>query len=225
VVTSTLDGKTTLPSRIHWLASPKLPASSVREVAFLVDGKVRWIEHMAPYTYGEDGGYLVTTWLAAGRHRFTARVTDTRGRVASDSVSARVGAGRAPPRSLAGAWTRRLTAADQKKAAGDPPPVGQWRIVFDRVGVWELDPFGGGTIAEYAARNNALDTFVPIQMGPDGVGVSKYRHTKIGGFECGPDGPFGSYRWSVSGTRVTLTARKEGCGARRAILEGIWKRP
>ena len=84
-VTSTLDGKRVLPLRMHWLAYPKLRASKIAGVDFLIDGKVRWIEHHPPYNYasddhGRDLGYLITTWLTAGPHRFTVRVTDTSGR-------------------------------------------------------------------------------------------------------------------------------------------------
>jgi hypothetical protein len=63
-VTSTLDGKTVLPHRIHWLAYPKVPASTKVRVEFLVDGKVLWAERDAPYSFSDDGGYLVTSWLA-----------------------------------------------------------------------------------------------------------------------------------------------------------------
>ena len=44
-VTSSLDGKTVLPLRTRWLAYPKLPAAKIQEVDFLIDGKLRWIEH------------------------------------------------------------------------------------------------------------------------------------------------------------------------------------
>jgi hypothetical protein len=60
-VGSTLDGKTALPHRIHWTAHPTLPASRLNGVDFLIDGKVRWVEVNAPYTYGDDGNWLVTS--------------------------------------------------------------------------------------------------------------------------------------------------------------------
>lgn len=224
-VTSTLDGKTVLPYRTRWLAYPKLPASRVAEVAFLIDGKVRWIEHEAPYTFGEDGGYLITTWLRAGVHRFTTRVTDSRGRRANDNVVARVRAPLSPPGPLGHRWKRTLTSADQDKSGiGDPPPKGHWEIVIDQVGIWELDPHGSGTITQYLARGDRLDVYAPIQLAPDGVGIARYGHSRIGGFECSPSGPFGSYRWSIAGAKLRLAAGKEGCGGRRAILEGTWTR-
>jgi hypothetical protein len=69
VVTSSLDGRRVLPLRSRWLAYPRLPVAQIEEVDFLIDGKVRWIEHHAPYNYGSDDlhghlGYLITTWLS-----------------------------------------------------------------------------------------------------------------------------------------------------------------
>lgn len=59
---------TTLPSRIHWVATPEPSSAIVTQVAFLIDGKVTWIENNPPFVFGgDDGGtnlgYLVTTWL------------------------------------------------------------------------------------------------------------------------------------------------------------------
>jgi hypothetical protein len=224
-VTSSLDGRSTLPNRIHWLAHPKLSTAQVAKVDFLIDGQVRWTERKAPYEFAQDNGYLITTWLKPGIHRFAARVTDTGGHRVSDTVSARIPPAQAPPKALAHHWKRTLTAADQKKVEFDnPPPKGSWEIVFDQVGIWELDPLGGGTITQYAPHPGVLDVYAPIQMAPDGVGVAKYGHTKIGGYECDPDGPFGSYTWSITGSKLTLTAKKEPCAGRRAILEGVWVR-
>src|SRR5215203_908545 len=74
-VNSSLDGKTVLPHRVYWLGYPALATAKVAKVEFLVDGKLGWVEHHAPYVYGADDngrnrGYLVTSWLAAGTHRF-----------------------------------------------------------------------------------------------------------------------------------------------------------
>jgi hypothetical protein len=132
-VTSTLDGKRVLPLRTHWLAYPKLPASKVSRVEFLIDGKVRWIERHAPYNYASDDngrnlGYLITTWLAPGRHRFAVRAIDKGGRQATDIVVARVLPAPEPPAALKGMWTRVVTNADLKKSDprfGGGPPAGK----------------------------------------------------------------------------------------------------
>src|SRR5262249_1753512 len=108
-VTSSLDGKNLLPLRTRWLAYPKLPASKIKEVDFLIDGKLRWIEGRAPYNYGSDDfhghlGYLITTWLPPGRHTFTARAIASDGRTAFDTATARVLPAPKPPTDLAGTW-------------------------------------------------------------------------------------------------------------------------
>jgi hypothetical protein len=226
-VTSTLDGKRVLPLRMHWLAYPKLPASKISRVEFLVDGKVRWVEHNAPYNYGSEAsdghlGFLITTWLKAGRHTFTARAVDKSGRAATDTVTARVLSAPAPPATLAGRWTRTVTAADIKKSGPMPPPAGRWKLIFDRVCAWHIDPDNGGVVNQYAARPGVINVFAPITMSPNGV--SRFGAHGFGCCDCNEAGPFGSYSWSVSGDKLTLEAKKEGCPNRRAIWEGIWTR-
>ncbi len=83
VVGSTLDGKNVLPHRIRWVGRPKLPASQISKVEFIIDGKVRWVEQNPPYTYGDDSNWLVTSWLSPGRHRFTVRAKTRDGRCIS----------------------------------------------------------------------------------------------------------------------------------------------
>jgi hypothetical protein len=230
-VTSSLDHKRVLPLRSRWLAYPKLPPSKVKEVDFLIDGKVRWIEHKAPYNYGSDDfhghlGYLITTWLAPGQHKFAARVVDVSGRRATDTVVARVLPAPAPPPELAGAWTRTITSADQQKAQpqyGDPPPTGAWKLIFDTVGAWHLDPMGSGVVNQYNVRpGGTLDVYAPIVIAPQGI--SKYGASGIGCCDCREDGPFGTYTWTVSGDTLTLKAEQELCGDRQAIWEGTWTR-
>src|SRR5262249_12143585 len=134
-VRSTLDGKTVLPHRVRWLAFPHLPSSQVREVDFLIDGKVRWIEHNAPYSYSDDGGFLVTSWLSPTRHSFAVRVISYSGRRGIDTVVARVVAAPTPPAELAGRWQRDVPTevpGDQACGASDPVPAGRWTLVFER---------------------------------------------------------------------------------------------
>ena len=94
-ITSSLDGKTVLPHRIHWIARLNVSQAQVKQVDFLIDGKLAWIEHMPPYNYSEDEngahlGYLVTSWLTPGRHRFAVRAITFDGRKVTDTVTARV---------------------------------------------------------------------------------------------------------------------------------------
>jgi hypothetical protein len=238
-VTSTLDGKTVLPIHIRWIAHPKLPASQVAEVDFLIDGKLRWREQNAPYVYGGDHngtneGFLITTWLTPGEHQFTTSVTDTNDIKTEDTVTARVLPAPQPPAALVGMWTRVVTAQDAQKAASSQyggPPLGRWKLVFDRVGAWDLDPKGGGIIEEYDAEPGILHVYAPIQMTPPTAtpgqaGISRFGHHIItsGGTDCTNAGPFGTYRWTVTGSTLTLTAIHEGCPGRGALWGGTWTR-
>src|SRR5690348_9885266 len=110
-VTSTLDGHTALPHRIHWQAFPSGPPLDVSQVDYLIDGRQLWVEHAAPYFYGSDGNYLVTSFLKPGEHTFTVRVIGSAGQTATDSVTATVPPAPAPPAALAGTWKARQPAS------------------------------------------------------------------------------------------------------------------
>jgi hypothetical protein len=150
-VTSTLTGKTVLPHRIRWLAIPNVPPSRIREVDFLIDGRVSWVEHSAPYSYGYNANYLVTTWLTPGVHRFKTRALATNGRRAtSTSAGARVRPAPAPPAELAaGPWRREIT-----QVPGAPP--GTWTLTIDNVGWSIIDPLGGGSLIDVAYLSPTL---------------------------------------------------------------------
>src|ERR1051326_4997519 len=86
-LTSSLDGQTALPLRTQWIASPEPADAVVAKVDFLIDGKLIWTEDQAPYVFGRDLGYLITTWLTPGPHTFTARATDFAGGSVTDTVT------------------------------------------------------------------------------------------------------------------------------------------
>jgi DNA-binding SARP family transcriptional activator len=240
--TSGLDGLTVLPQRMRWVVHPDVPASAVREVDYIIDGKLRWVEHYPPYYYGADDnganpGYLFTTWLTPGEHVFTAHVVSSANdKSPTDVVTARVLPAPEPPAALAGTWTRTVTKQDQAKSspafgangANNVPPAGVWHLVFDRIGAWELDPVHTGLVTAYKVVADVLFAYAPISMAPciqDGpCGITRFGHHHIGGRDCNYAGPFGTYRWSVSGAKLTLTAIHEPCGQRRAIWEGTWTR-
>lgn len=228
-VTSTLDGMTTLPSRIRWVATPS--SAIVKQVDFLIDGKVVWIESNPPYVFGGDDsgtneGYLVTTWLSPGSHRFTVRAIAIGGGSVTKSVNAKVGPAPPPPAALRGTWARTLTPADLARAVPEHgPPTGQWELVFDQVGAWELDPVGSGRIYQYDVHGQTINVYAPIQEAPisgAGGGISRYGHHNLGDVDCNASGPFGSYQWSVSGNTLTLTPEQDGCPDREDIWTGQW---
>jgi hypothetical protein len=242
-VTSTLDGRTVLPHRIHWLGFPTL--SSQVEVVFLIDGKVGWIEHRPPYVYGDDdngqhNGFLVTSWLTAGRHRFTVRVVAPDGRKATDTVVARVLPAPQVSAALAGTWQRKLTdvsGAPKPGSAENPTdtltPAGKYRLTFERR--WIHDEFpctltpcrydsktGGGGMFNSDWTPGATTFRV---QGP--VTIQVFHDTdRLGGSWCWPDGPPAAYTWSVTGRTLTLApvGGHDACGIRGFIWSGQWTR-
>lgn len=236
-VSSTLDGHATLPHRITWQATPSIPADRVEEVDFLIDGRLVWVEHQAPYIFGGDDnganrGSLITTWLSPGPHVFVARVIDTAGRPASNTVNASVPPAPQPPPALRGVWTRVITARDIAKIAQDggysgSPPPGRWELAFDKIGAWELDAAGSGRASQMTVRGHTFTIYAPIQMAPivnDNTTTSAYGHHGLGGQDCTPDGPFGTYRWSRSANRLNLAVVHDGCPNRAVIWDGVWTR-
>ena len=143
-VTSTLDGLTALPHRIHWQAFPR-PSADVTEVDYLIDGKQLWVEHISPYFYGDDGNYLVTSFLAPGAHTFTVRAIDASGHVATDTVTATVPVAPRPPTALAGTWKGFVNQVPAGSCSPGPcPPAGDWRLVISPIGWQVYDTAGGG---------------------------------------------------------------------------------
>jgi hypothetical protein len=232
VVRSSLDGMVVLPHRIHWLGLPLLGRSKVSEVAFLIDGSVRWIEHGAPYSFGDDGGYLVTSWLSPGRHRFTVRVRSTDGKTASDAVTARVLPAPAPPAQLAGRWQRMVSRAVHDPTGGGNAPAGSWTINFERRWIEDVAPgrwdprtsnrTGLGGIVD----NDWIPSTTTFQIAA-GIQTRILRDENArGGWWCEPGGPFATYTWTVRGNTLTLkpTNGIDPCFQRGAIYTGQWTR-
>ena len=222
-VASTLDGHATLPLRIHWQAFPSAPAGDVSEIDFLIDGRLGWVEHNTPYFYGDNGNWLVTSFLTPGKHTFTVRVITANGHTATDTVKASVTTAPPPPATIAGMWTHTVTAAAQKKfASGNPGPTGRWRLRIDSTG-WQLrDPTGGGSgvliDVQYQTSGN-------VQLRP-AIEYPPYPNNNNGGF-CADVDPVWTWSYSVTDGGKTLKLRPVGhdpCGGRTAIFDGTWTR-
>jgi hypothetical protein len=214
-VTSTLDGKTVLPLRIHWIAQPQIPVAQVKGVDYLIDGRRAWVEHHAPYYYGSNegsyGNWLVTSFLKPGLHTFTVEAVTISGQKATDTVKARVIAAPAPPAKLAGAWTRFVSADDLKKGPKGPPP-GRWTITISKVG-WATGP-GDDFDVRYLANGNVV-------MGPEIDTLS--RHS---GAFCGVD-PLHTWTVALSAGDKSMQLNPVGsdsCGDRVAVMQGTWAR-
>jgi hypothetical protein len=211
MVTSTLDGKKVLPHRILWIAHPKLPRAQVQEVDFLVDGKKLWVEHNPPYTYGDDGNYLVTSFLAPGTHRFTVKAVSTRGTSALDRVIARVLPAPKPPAGLAGTW--------KSYHPKGGVPAGTWELVVDKIG-WRIDdPAGGGNLLDVAYLSPGL---AEVRTG---IATGHKGHDLNGWCDDRPGSPV-RMKWTVTaeGLRFTYAGGKGCPGFVDFLGEATWTR-
>jgi hypothetical protein len=217
-VRSTLEGKQVLPHRIRWLGHSNLPAGKVAKVEFLIDSKLSWSERNPPYTYGDDSNWLVTSWLSAGRHRFTVRAKSLDGRTAQRTTIARVLATPEPPVELVGSWKRVVPRAQ----AGEF--LGTWEITVDKVGWRVRDPFECCNLVDIAYRSGGrLQARGGIWMQPEAKGGTG------GNGWCKDTNGAVDYRWSVSANTLTLALDGldrcgEGRYAQHFIWVGTWKK-
>jgi hypothetical protein len=239
-VTSTLDGKSVLPRHLRWVASPSLSPLKIDVVEFRIDGKLRWVEHDAPYVYSEDEngqhkGYLVTTWLSPGRHRFTVRAI-AGNRSATDTVTARVLPAPPVPAALAGTWTRDVPGpilADPGAASTNPAPGGVYTITFDRRWVRETNPNPYTPITSGTQMCNGCIELEDYIAGPSTLHVwgavtinLLIDANPVGGWWCFADGPDTSYSWTVTRNTLTLTPTggPDPCHQRSTVWSGTWIR-
>jgi hypothetical protein len=211
-VSSTLSNRQALPHRIHWLAGPSLPPSKIREVDFLIDGRRSWVEHSAPYTYGYDGNYLVTSWMRPGRHTFTVVAVATDGRRATISTRAVTSAPGPPPTALAGSWQRRNPTATQGSAE-------HWILTVSQVGWRILDPGRQqGALIDVAYLSPAL-------LEACGGIATRDHDSRENNPWC--DEPFEPvrYGWQADADRLTLKlAGPPRCDGQSRVLAGEWTR-
>jgi hypothetical protein len=203
-VSSTLSDKPTLPHRIHWLATPSLPPSKIREVDFLIDGRRAWVEHHAPYSYGYDGNYLVTSWMRPGRHTFTVVALALDGRRATTSSRARTSAPPPPPAALSGSWHQ---------------ASGTWTLTINAVG-WRLrdTPHGQGALVDVGYLSPGL-------LEARGGIATRNQDPLENNLWC--DEPFQPvrYRWHVAAERLSLTlAGPRRCDGQSRVWGGVWTR-
>ena len=213
-VISTLHGLTELPHRIHWEATPSGSASDVKEVDFLIDDQLAWVEHNPPYFYGDDGNWLVTSFLEPGAHTFVTKAIARDDRTAVETVTATVVVAPEPPADIAGRWSR--TADNMPET-----PSGVWYVTINTIGWLFDDPLGGGQNqdAEYPAPGK-------VEM-HGAIWEPPFGEYDRGGFFC--DEPFDrdrvfNYSVSEDGSQLTLTADAPVCRVYQGLIEGTWER-
>jgi hypothetical protein len=211
-ITSTLDGKTVLPLRIHWVVRPHVPTALVKSVSFRIDGRLAWVEHNPPYVYADDGNWLVTSFLQPGTHSFSAQVTTTDGRTSTDTVRARVIAAPPPPSVLAHTWSRTV--------AGPPAP-GTWKVSIVTEGWVMRDPQGGGGVFDVRYLSSTKIELRPTIEHP------LYPDQNNGGW-CSDTDPLSIYTVTVSGDGQSMTLAPanghDPCADRANVIAGTWSR-
>jgi hypothetical protein len=216
-VKSTLAGRKVLPHRIQWLGVPSLAEAKLSEVDFLIDGKIRWREHHQPYTYGYDGNYLVSSWLAPGVHTFTVVAVSKDHRRATASSSARVLPAPAPPASLAGDWERVVTKDEAARAVSSSS--GTWQLTIDRIGWRFRDPGTHGALVDVAYLSPGM-----IEA-RGGISTKLPGPGDEGNVWCDELFQPVRYRWLVAGGTLTLTfAGPKRCDGQSEIRGGSWTR-
>jgi hypothetical protein len=238
-VTSSLDGKTVLPHRISWMAYSTIPTFQIKEIDYLIDGKLRWIGHASRSTYSDTGGYLVTSWLKPGLHKFTVRTIALNGKTASDTVAARVLPAPVPPAALVGSWQRTVNTSDAPPpgSSGNPTdtdtPSGTYTITFSRK--WIEDHFPGKFTISGSINDSTGDGFELLTdwtpkpttfhvAGSISIQPFDGNTDQLGGSWCYWGGPAADYTWKVSGTRLTLkpSGGEDPCSIRGFIWTGTW---
>jgi len=219
-LSTTLDGLSSVPHRIHWQAFPR-PSAHVAEVDFLIDGKRYWVEHHSPYYFGDDGNYLVTTFLAPGLHAFTVRAVDASGHIATDTVNASVPVAPRPPAALAGTWkgfAKQLGSSGSCTSNSGRvipcPPAGYWHLVISPIGWQVYDTSGSGALYDVA--------YLPHRLAAIETGMATGHPNTDGNAWCnfaGGDKPAGrppiQVRWTVHGNLLSFTAvgsQRGSCG-------------
>jgi hypothetical protein len=215
-VTSSLDGRTSLPHRIHWTATPSR-LGRIKEVEFLIDGHKDWVEYHPPYFYGTDHSYLVTSFLQPGEHTFTVKAIPVHGHSASNSVTATVPPTSSPPAALQGTW----------KAAHEFTT-----LVVSSEG-WHMD---GGPWADVAYPASGIAQVKSwMAAGQKNSDAPTWDGSYLFGYMCHnrQGGPAGSklwssrdesrYRWTVTGRHLQLTlVGGHPCQGLKQFLASSW---
>lgn len=223
VLSSITDGAA-LADPVEWTAQPVGLArgDAVDRVEFIIDGRVRWTEHKAPYFFNDDNNHLYPWVLGTGQHRLAVQLTTTRRKTVGVSAQVSVPA-QQQPAVLAGTYTRSVTTTDiqrtdslRNEPASQVLPAGVWRLHVGRDGVFLFDdPQGaGGSEAFIALPNGTLAMQGPVNWLEPA--------SRQGGF-CSIERA-GSYQWAASGRTLTLTARSDRCADRNSMFTGTWRR-
>jgi hypothetical protein len=248
-VESSLDGLSVLPPRTHWTATTSVPSADVREVRFIVDHDIWWVDRSPPYSYGPDGADLPTRFISSLRkrgdeHSFKVKVITKSGERWSDTVEART-----PEAKLArhgpGNFGRhgrfayvaefgRVPVADfvnPPRTEGDFFASFTGWLAFVRPGLFAGAGGRRQFAWEMATDGKRISLGTPIYLDARGGPASVVGYRTLRTALCGPDTTPATYSWSArqgpgwggfDAPYLELRPLNEPCDARRKMLEGVW---
>jgi hypothetical protein len=219
-VSSSIADGAILAEPVAWTATAN---AGLSRVDFLVDGSVKWTEYKTPYFFNDDGNLLHPWLLGIGAHVLTVKAVGADGAQASSSAHVTVPAAPQVPASLAGAFTRSVSAADYART--DPyrtpadanighAPDGVWTAHFQPNGLIVFDdPKGSGGDEAFSGTSAGI-------LGLDGPVNWLEAKDRWGSF-CEKEAP-GQYHWSVAGHTLTITGDDKKCADRDSVFIGSW---
>jgi hypothetical protein len=247
-IESSLEGYSVLPRRVQWSVTTSLPPEQVRGIRFIVDSDRWWGDEDPPYSYGVEGAFLPTAWIASlskpnAVHNFQVRVFATSGERWRESVRVRLPRpelGRNSPGAFRGYrgyyGYGRLTAAQ----VANPPPPDKWpgyRAWIDFIGAALFVTEDENQFAwEIASDRRRVYLGTPIFIGSHAEPAKVHGYRELDDVLCAPDGPPAVYAWSHMKGRLLgryrgennyarylrLNAVEDPCDERRRMLEGVW---
>jgi hypothetical protein len=228
---STIVDGATLTRAVPWQVRAKTSGDDpVDEVAFLIDGKKRWVESNPPYFFDDDGQVLAPWLLGNGPHVLTAHVTTVKGSAADITAHVTVHASVAANKQIAGTYHRLVTKDDVKRvqpyrvpskgAFGETPPPGRWTLQIKATGeIVGVDPHDNNAekpfVEPYSLRESSLTLWGPAvwrQPNPDEPNLF-----------CEPE-KASEYAWKSSGSSLTITNVEKTCADRDIVFVGTWTR-
>ena len=114
----------------------------------------------------------------------------------------------AAPGTIVDTWTRTVTEADAKRRG--PVATGPWRF--------ELK--ASGALSLFNSSSKRAIVTGKLTAGPSGT-VKMVNLLVVGGGRCTEQA---TYRWRLTGTRLTLSTAADKCPGRAAVLVGTWRR-
>jgi hypothetical protein len=236
-IRSSLEGMEILPRHVPWTATVSLPPKRIKEVQFRIDKALMWVDAEPPYSYGETGAVLPTSIVfnpwndkEGGRgHHFTVRVEGVDGSTWRARVVARVNAPRIAKRApvYAAVWGRLPPAAAANHALARDYDLSAYTALLWTGGaeLWVGRAFEHAYAYELSATKSRFRVGPPIYRGSDGT-ISGWTFR---GYQCPPDDPPGTYRWSRTEPfgpdnekYLVLKATNDPCPKRQRLLEGVW---